>query len=119
MKELARRINYFTSSFVAILGFSLISEIVQEDDMPDKLDDLGMLILAIGSIWWYKKNGYKTISAMPSVLILGIGLIIKLGGIMIEHADKDALGDDIGIFVALLLAFVFVVWQVFRSRSAK
>lgn len=119
MKEFARRINFFTTSFVGILGISLISEIFQENDAEDKLDDIAILILSAVSIWWYKKKGHNARSTTPSIIILCIGLLIKFVGILIEHTDKEALGDDIGIFVAFLLALIFVTWQTLALRKEK
>ena len=119
MKEFAKRLNFFSTSFISILGFSLISEIFMENDLEDKLDDIGILILGIVSIFWYKRKGSNTSSAKGSVVLIGVGLIIKIIGIIIEHADKEALGDDIGIVIALIMAFSFIFWQVISHRSEK
>jgi hypothetical protein len=119
MKDLARRLNFFTASFVGILGFSLIAEIFQEKDSEDKLDDVLILLLGVGAIVWYKKTGHKVSNAVGSAIILGLGILVKLIGVYIERSDKEALGDDIGILVALLLAFIFVLWQIFLHKKAK
>ncbi len=119
MKEVVRRINYFSTAFVSILGFSLTSEIFQEDDFVDKIDDILMLLLSIGVIIWYKKKGYKAEKTAMSLLAVGIGLVIKIIAIVIEHADKEAVGDDIGIMVGLVLAFAFVLWHTLGLRKTK
>lgn len=117
MKELARRLNFFTASFLGIVGISLIGEVFQEDDFPDKIDDFLIFILGLAAIYWYKKTGHKLEKASSSLVFLVIAFLIKLGGIIIEHADKEALGDDIGVFIPIVIALIFVAWQVFTHKK--
>ena len=117
MKELAKKINFFTASFIGILGLSLIGEVIMEDDPMDKIDDVLMVLLGLAAIWWYKKTGYKLNKTIGSVVFMGIAVLIKIFAIYIEQADKEAVGDDYGILAALVIAFVFVVWQTFRISS--
>ena len=116
---MVRRINYFTSAFIGILGFSMVGEVFQEDDPADKIDDALMVLLGIGIVWWYKKAGYKATSGTLSVIFVAVSLLIKIGAIMIEHKDKEAVGDDIGIVIVLVLALVFVSWQALSLRKVK
>lgn len=118
MKDLARRINFFTASFIGVLGLSLSSELFLENDLPDKIDDALMLLLGLLTIYWYKKTGYKLGKSSASVIIIGIGILIKAFAIYIEHADKEAVGDDFGIIAALIIAFIFVTWQTLRRKRS-
>jgi hypothetical protein len=119
MKEVIHRINYFTAAFIGILGFSLAGEIFQEDDAPDKIDDVILLIIGIVAIWWYKKKGYKAPSVTGSLVLLVLALLTKIGAIIVEHADAEAVGDDIGIVIALVITIVFVLWQKFTLKKEK
>jgi hypothetical protein len=117
MKEFYSKINFLVATFVSILGFTLVYEVISEDDPADKIDDALMVVLGIVAIWWYKKSGYKGSSAKPAILISGVSVLIKIMAVIIEHADKEAVGDDIGILLALILLFVFITWQVLSRRS--
>jgi hypothetical protein len=117
MKELYGKINYFVTSFVSILGFTLIYEVFAEDDREDKLDDALMVVLGVAAIWWYRKAGYKGESVVPAIIISGLAVLTKIMAVAIEHADKEAVGDDIGILISLVLAFGFVVWQVLAHKK--
>lgn len=117
MKDLVKRLNFFTASFLGIVGISLVGEVFQEDDLPDKIDDFLIFILGLAAIYWYKKAGYKAEKATLSIIFLVVAFIIKLGGIFIEHADKEALGDDIGVFIPIVLALIFVVWQTYFHKK--
>src|SRR5690349_10533664 len=116
MKELTKRLNFFTATFLGIVGISLISEVFQEDDFPDKIDDFLIFLLGIGAIYWYKKTGFKAGKSTTSVVLLVVAFFIKLMGIIIEHADKEALGDDIGVFIPIIFALVFVAWQTYFRK---
>jgi len=117
MKEIIHRINYFCASFISILGLSLAGEIFQEDDGPDKVDDMLLLIIGIGAIWWYKKKGYKAESVKGSLVFLFLALATKIGAIVVEHADAEAVGDDIGVAIGIVLAIIFVFWQKFSLKK--
>jgi hypothetical protein len=118
MKEFIGKINFFVTGFVSILGFTLIYEVISENDVSDKIDDLLMLVLGIVAILWYKKSWHKGISAIPAIVVSGLAVCIKIMAIVIEHADKEAVGDDIGIFISLLMLFIFTTWQVLSHKKS-
>lgn len=118
MKDLARRINFFAAGFIGVLGLSLTSELFLENDVSDKIDDALMLLLSLATIYWYRKTGYKSSKSVASIVIIGIGILIKALAIYIENADKEAVGDDFGIIAALIIAFIFVTWQTIRSKNS-
>lgn len=117
MKELYVKINFFVTSFISILGITLIYEIIKENDVADKIDDSLMVILGIIAIWWYRKTGHRGEDSKPAVIISGTAVAIKILAVAIEHADKEALGDDIGILIALISAFALVVYMVYFSKK--
>ncbi len=117
MKEIARRINYFTAVFTSVLGFSLTSEIFMEDGVPDKIDDIFIVVLSAVAIFWYLSQGHKASRTLGSILLLAGGIAIKALAIAIEHADKEAVGDDYGVISALIFAFIFVVWQTIANKT--
>jgi len=119
MKDAIAKINYLTASFLGIIGISVFPEVFQEDDRVDKIDDGLLFILGLLTIWWYKKKGHAEKNGKMAIVLIAIGLCIKIVGIFIEHADKEALGDDIGVGIALVLTLIFVVWQVLLANKKK
>lgn len=109
------KLNFFTAAFISILGISLIGEIIMENDLPDKIDDTLMAILAVVAIVWYRTNALKK-SLMPIVLVL-VGIAIKIMAITVEIDDKEAVGDDFGILTALIIALVVVYLQYRKLKS--
>jgi|SRR5579884_2567106 len=118
MKEFNSKINYLVTTVTSILGFTLIYEVITEDDVMDKLDDFLMLVLGIVAIWWYKKTGHKGTGSGTAVIISGLAVLFKIMAIMVEHADAEAVGDDIGILISVLLLFIFVTWQVLSHKKS-
>lgn len=118
MQGFYTKINFFITSFISILGFTMIYEVVAEDDFADKIDDFLMLVLGLVAIWWYNKSGKKGKSGTPAVIISGLGVLTKILAMAIEHADKKAMGDDVGIMISLLLAFGLVVYQVYFTKKS-
>lgn len=116
LKEVPQKLNFFATSFLSVGGFALAFELVRENDLPDKIDDALFVILAISSIFWYRKNATKK-TIMPVVLV-GIGVLIKIMAIIIEHADAEAMGDDIGFGLAILFAFLITVFQYRKLRKS-
>lgn len=117
MKEFKTRINFFVASFISIVGLTLVSEIIMENDIEDKIDDVVLLVLGLIAMWWYKKSGNKGASVIPAIWISGIAVIVKIAAVIIEHGDKEALGDDFALLTACLLSFIFVVWQVLSHKK--
>lgn len=116
VKEIPQKLNFFVAGLLSILGLSLSSEIIMEDDPMDKVDDVLLLLLGLFSIYWYKKNANK-FSAMPVILTL-VALVIKIFAIVVEHGDAEAVGDDIGLVVTLVIASIVVIYQYLKLKKA-
>ena len=120
MKELNTKLNFLVTGFVSLIGFTMLYEVKAEDDFEDKLDDALLALLGLAAIWWYKKSGHTGHSSQLAWVVSGVAVLLKILAIAIEHADKEALGDDIGILIAFVLLFAFVLWQTLsKSKSAK
>ncbi len=108
-ENLPQKLNFFSTAFISIMGFALAAEIFQEDDFLDKIDDILLLVLGVVAIIWYRKNANK--KTLAPVWFLAIGAVVKFAAMVIEHKDASALGDDIGVFVALVIGLCVAVYQ--------
>jgi len=112
-----RGFNLLSISIVGLAGFSFMPEIFVEKDMPDKIDDLLLLILAGIAIVWYRKSTNRYVRSLAPVIFILIGLAIKILGFIIELDDKDALGDDIGGLILFILSAGVVLFQYRKTRK--
>ncbi len=120
MKELYTRVNFFVASVISIIGFTLIYEVISEDDPMDKIDDALMVVLGVIAIWWYKKTGHKGANSIPAVWISAAAVVLKIFAVFVEHADKEAVGDDIGILISLIMVFALTTYLIFfRKKTSK
>lgn len=111
------KLNFFVGSFLGIMGVALAPEILMEDDVLDKIDDLIFLILGAVAAYWYQKN--PSDRSNKSMVLVVLALVTKFGAILVEMADKEAVGDDIGVFIGLVLATALVVSQYRKLKAVE
>lgn len=111
---LNRGFNLLATSIVAVAGFAFAPEMFIENEMPDKADDVLLFILALVAIGWYGWSGKRTQRSIVPVVIMVIALIVKIGGLIIEIDDPDAMGDDAGGVILFFLATCLVIYQYFK-----
>lgn len=112
-----RGFNLLCTAIVALSGFAFMPEVFLEKDMPDKVDDSSLFVLAIVAMTWYThKNNRFTRSVVPVVLV-GLALVAKIGAIIVELDDAEAVGDDFGGLILLVLALSFVGYQYWKNQK--
>lgn len=116
-ESINRGFNLLGTSVVALAGFAFTAEIFLENDWPDKIDDIALLVLCLVGIIWYLtgKNKYMR-SIMPVVLII-LSLLAKIMAIIIERDDKDAVGDDFGGLTLFVLATILIIFQYRKTKK--
>ena len=107
--------NLLAISYVAVAGIAFLPEVFFEKDTEDKVDDALMVILAIIAVLWYRKGNNKFKRTWVPVVFLGLSFCTKILAIVIEHADQEAVGDDIGGLTFLLAALIFIAWQFWKK----
>ena len=116
-ESITRGFNLLAVTLPALVGLAFSSEAVVETDMIDKLDDGLLFLLGIAAVWWYVRgtNRFKR-SVVPVVLVL-LGLLIKLGGFIIEMGDPEAFGDDVGGVIFFIAASALVLYQWNKTKK--
>jgi hypothetical protein len=117
MSQTIAKLNFFTGAILGILGFSLAPEIIQETEAAFKTDDILTLIVGLVAIWWYnRKANDQQLSIAPIVLAV-IDLIIKIGAVYIERADKEDVGDDIAVTIVLVLTLGVIIYMYQKAKK--
>lgn len=112
---LNRGFNLLSTSIVAIAGFAFAPEAILEKDAPDKIDDALLFALALVAMAWYAWSGKRTQRSIAPVVIMLIALIVKIGGLIVEMDDPEAMGDDAGGVILFLLATGLVIYQYVKT----
>lgn len=114
---LAQKLNFFVSAFLGVMSVSVASELFLEHDLDDKGDGLVFIILAAYAVWWYLKNPTK--KSITPVVLVAVALVIKIAAIFREIKDSQAVGDDIGISIALVVALTVVIFQYLKLKKSQ
>src|SRR5512146_1497239 len=111
-----RSVNLLSVVIVGLAGFAFLPEIFLENEMPDKVDDIALLVIGLFGIWWYRKARNRFMrSALPVVLVV-LALATKVGAVLVEFGDKESVGDDFGALILFTLAVGLVVY-LYRTAT--
>jgi peptidoglycan/LPS O-acetylase OafA/YrhL len=108
-----RAVNLVAATVLGLTALTFGSEIFNEMDPVDKIDNTLLLVIGVVAVaWYFMRRNWARRSALP-VVLAGAALIAQIAGFAIEVGDSVALGDDIPglvLFVPLLI-IVFVLYR--------
>jgi hypothetical protein len=113
-----RGFNLMVTAFLFLGGIAFGTVITEETDLPDKIDDAGFLALGFITLAWYFLAGKTKRSVVPVVLV-AVAVANQILGVILEHDDKNAFGDNIGgmfLFIPLLI-FVSAQYFYFNKKA--
>lgn len=110
-----RGFNLMCTAFIFLTGLAFASGGIRENDLSDKLDDLGLLGLGILLLVWYfiGENRYKR-SWVPVIVVVLALVPVQLYGLINEISDKEAIGNDIGGMFIYVPLVIFTLYQFMR-----
>ncbi len=113
-QALNRGYNLMLTAFLLLTGLAFTSGGIRENDLTDKLDDLGLLALGIILLVWYLMRENRLQRSLVPVLMVVLALFVQIYGLLNEISDKEAVGNDIGgMFIYVPLVF-FALYQYLR-----
>ena len=113
-QALNRGYNLMLTAFLLLTGIAFTSGGIRENDLTDKLDDLGLLALGIILLVWYLMRENRLQRSLVPVLMVVLALFVQIYGLLNEISDKEAVGNDIGgMFIYVPLVF-FALYQYLR-----
>lgn len=117
-QALNRGYNLMVTAFLFLAGLAFASgAIAEENELTDRLDDLGLLAAGIILLVWYLigTNRLK-LSFIPPLMAL-LALAVQIFGLFNERADSAAVGDNIGGMVLFVPFVLFSLYQYWRLRQ--
>ena len=109
--------NLLATSVIALAGFAFFPEFFIETEAANRLDEGLLLLLAVGAIIWYRRGQNRFKRSVAPIWFVGGALAIKILAVILEHSDKEDLGDDMGALVLFILATALVVWLYRQSAK--
>lgn len=113
-QALNRGYNLMLTTIILLTGLAFASGGIRENDLTDKLDDLGILALGIVLLVWYLMRENRLQRSPFPLGVVVVVLLVQVYGLLNEISDKEAVGNDIGgmfIYVPLVL---FAFYQFVR-----
>lgn len=112
-----RGFNLMLTTFMLLTGLAFASGGIRENDLTDKLDDLGLLAIGIVLLVWYLLGVNRFKRSIIPVAGVVVALPVQIYGLLSEISDKDAVGNDIGGMFIYVPLVVFVLYQYLRPRK--
>ena len=109
-----RTVNLVGTTIVGLSGFAFLPEVFFENDVPDKIDDGVLFVLALVAIWWYKRAHNRFERSIAPVVFVGLALLTKIGAIAVEFGDAASVGDDFGALILFVLS-LGLVWYLYKG----
>lgn len=112
---LNRGFNLLATTILGLAGLAFGTVGFTETDLPDKIDDFGLLAVGAVTLIWYLAGSNRTRRTVIPVALLVLALLVQFLGVGLEHDDKEAFGDNIGGLFLFIPAVITVTFQYFRT----
>jgi hypothetical protein len=107
VQAMTRGYNFFVVAFLGIVGGSLVTQVIFEDEWTHRLDELLLMAIAVVAIVWYRSGKNRLNQSSVPLTLAGAALLSKVFGMVLEINDTADVGDDFN-YLMLLLLFVIV-----------
>ncbi len=113
-QALNRGFNLMLTAIMLLTGLAFASGGIRENDLTDKLDDLGQLALGIVLPVWYLIGENRFQRSLVPVVVILLTVPLQIWGTVNEINDPAAVGNDFGgLFIYIPLA-LFTLYQYLR-----
>ena len=113
-QALNRGFNLMLTVLLLLTGLAFASGGIQENDLTDKLDDLGQLAMGVVLLVWYLLGENRFKRSLFPVIVVVLILPVQVYGLLNEINDKAAVGNDIGGMFLYLPFVLFTLYQYLR-----
>lgn len=91
-----RGFNLLGTTLLAMGGLLFGAVVFQEEDITDKVDDGGFLVIAALGLAWYLWRAHRTERSAAPIIFSIVAVLVQIAGLILERDDPTAFGDNIG-----------------------
>ena len=110
-----RGYNLMICAVLGMAGLAFGSVIINEHDLPDKIDDGGLMLAGIIGVAWYLLGRNRYARSMVPVVLVALAFASQVAGVIIEKDDKEAFGDNIGGMIIYTLLLILAIVQYLKN----
>jgi uncharacterized protein involved in response to NO len=110
-----RGYNLMVTAVLFFAGLAFGTVAIEEADLIDKVDDVGLLTVGAIAVIWYLTGDHRTRRSQMPVLLTIVALIAQLSAIVFERDDPTAFGDNIGGIIYFTPFVIFAIYQHVRN----
>jgi hypothetical protein len=113
----ARGYNLMAVALLFLGGLAFGTLVFTEDDVADRIDGGGLLLVGVGAVVWYLVGANRFRLTRRPVALAVAAVLLQVIGVIVERSDSSELGDNIGgmILYVPLLSLLFM--QYSRTRD--
>lgn len=112
-----RGYNLMTCTILGLAGLAFGTVIFDEADFPDKIDDAVLLLVAVAAVIWYVSGDNRFKRTVVPIILTAIAVLGQLAGVLIEHDDAGAFGDNIGGMIMYTGLLIVLIVQYYASAK--
>ncbi len=103
--------------FFGGLGFGTIAFSPVENDLGDRLDDIGLAVIGVLAVVWYLVGDHRYRRSIVPVVLVVAAVLIQALAIPLENDDPAAFGDNIGGLIFFVPFLLFAAFQYWRAAA--
>lgn len=108
--------NLLAVGVLVFVASGIFTEILVEDELLDKADDILITLMAIGAVIWYLRGKNRVQFSWTPFALLAIAFVAKVFAFLNEFSDPAAVGDEFGTVIPLAVMTIATGVILYRSR---
>lgn len=89
IQEANRAVNLLAVAILGLAAVAFLPEIILENDVIDKVDDVLLLLLGISAVAWYLNGNHRYSRSITPLVFVALAIAVKIFTIVVEFSDKE------------------------------
>jgi hypothetical protein len=112
-----RGYNLLACAILALAGLGFGMVVFDEVDWIDRVDDIGLLVVGALAVIWYLVGRNRFKRSVTPIMLSVLALLAQIFGVIFEHDDPGAFGDNIGGMFMLVPLLILLIVLYIRNRQ--
>jgi len=105
------------AAFLLSAGLAFGTVGFAENDIADKIDDFGLLIVGLTAVVWYLAGRGRFSRSLVAPALVVVAFAFQVLGVLLERDDPTAFGDNVGGILFFVTFTAVALWQRLRGPT--